>query len=645
MFVTANIPATATSTLYLYLTAPGDLYLDDLQLLDAQGVNTLADGDFESPLAAAWNLSPNFTNSALSTTIKHSGSSSLHLVASAAGTGSGNAVDQVIQPALTPGQTYTLSFWYLQNATPGAPSLVVRFASSVNPITINPAPPTPPVQAQSTPGAINSVVTALTAFPPLWINELQAENLTGITNNAGQRVPWIELYNPGTNTISLAGFYLANDYANLSQWAFPLSAVINPGQFQVIFADGQPALTTSNELHTSFTLAAGSGSVVLSRLSSGQLQVLDYVDYANLAPNHSYGSFPDAQSFARQEFLISTPGGTNDPGTAGSFIAYTQPGSVYTQDFNSLPNPGLVSVNTANPVTINGVTYSLPDPFDFALPPTASSQGGGLGLPALAGWFGLADPTASVGARFGATDGDQTTGGVISFGPPNSTNRALGLLATSTTGFTAFGARFLNATTSTLDHISLQLTGELWRQSDRPKVLVCYYLVDPTATNLFSTNMAALLPGLNVAFPTAPADVGGVAVDGTLPANQVNLSLNGQAITNWPPGAALWLAWEMTDPSGKAQGLAIDNLSFSAWAAPVLTPVPLAPHVAGSNLVLSWASFAGQSYQIQFKNDLSDPFWQPLGDLILGTGSPISVTNDLSAPTQRFFRLNIVPAP
>ena len=42
----------------------------------------------------------------------------------------------------------------------------------------------------------------------------------------------------------------------------------------------------------------------------------DHVDYANLAPNYSYGSFPDAQSFARREFLFSTPGGTNDPGTA-----------------------------------------------------------------------------------------------------------------------------------------------------------------------------------------------------------------------------------------------------------------------------------------------------------------------------------------
>ena len=111
----------------------------------------------------------------------------------------------------------------------------------------------------------------------------------------------------------------------------------------------------------------------------------------------------------------------------------------------------MTSVNSANPVTINGVTYSLSNPFDFAFPVSASGNNGGLGLSSLAGWYGLADPTASVGTRFGATDGDQTTGGQISFGLPNSSNRALGLLATSTTGYTAFGAKFINGTSQTLE--------------------------------------------------------------------------------------------------------------------------------------------------------------------------------------------------
>ena len=427
--------------------------------------------------------------------------------------------------------------------------------------------------ATSTPDAANSALTALPPFPPLWINELQADNLTGITNSAGLHTPWLELYNPSTNVVPLTGLYLANTYTNLTAWAFPAGAVINPGQFKIIFADSQTGLSTSNELHASFTLSSGNGSLALSRIYNSQPQVLDFLDYAGLGLNHSLGSVPDGQSFYRQEFSHVTPGTTNDGTSFPSSIPYTVAGSVYAQDFNSLPNPGLTSVNSGNPVTINGITYSFPNPYDFAFPAISSGQIGGLGLPPLAGWYGLADSGASVGARFGATDGDQTTGGQISFGLPGSTNRALGLLATSSTGFTAFGAKFINRTAQTLHYITLRFTGEVWRQSDKAKTLQFYYLLDPAATSPFSTNNTAFLPGLNVAFPTVPADVNGVAVDGTAPANQTSLSVTNQLINSWPPGAALWLVWEMADPGGKSQGLAIDNLSFSAVSAPNTAPM------------------------------------------------------------------------
>ena len=564
VFVTTNVPATS-SRLYIYLGSAGDVYVDDVSLVGSAGTNLVKNGGFESPLSGAWNLTANFTNSALSTTIKHSGSSSLHVVATAAGTGSGNAIYQDITPALTNGTTYTISFWYLQS-TNGGP-LTVRLSSSSNPATVNIAPPLLSSLALATPDAINSPSATLAAFPPLWLNELQADNLTGITNSAGQRTAWLELYNPSTNLISLDGLYLANDYTNLTQWAFPTNATINPGQFKVIFADGQTNLSTTNELHASFVLPSTTGSLVLTRLTSNaQLQVLDYINYANLATNYSFGSFPDGQSFVRQAFYHATPGDTNDGTTMPppSFIPYTTAGAVYTQNFDSLPDPGADSVNSGNPVTINGITYSLANPFDFAFPVIASGNVGGLGIPALAGWYGMADPTASVGTRFGATDGDQTTGGIISFGLPNSSNRAVGLLATSTTGYTGFGAKFINQTPDTLNSITLQLTGEVWRQSDKPKTLQFYYFIDPTATTPFSTSYTAFLPALNVSFPTVPSDVGGVAVDGTAPANQISLGVTNQVITNWPPGAALWLVWEMADATGKAQGLGIDNLSFSA---------------------------------------------------------------------------------
>jgi hypothetical protein len=494
-----------------------------------------------------------------------------------------------------------------------------------------------------TPDATNSVAASLPAFPPLWINEVEPDNLTGITNSAGQHAPWIELYNPGTNTVALTGLYLTGNYSNLTNWAFPSGAAISPGQFLVIFADGQTSLSTLSQLHASFALSGSNGSVALSRVFNGQPQVLDYVNYTNLPPNWSYGSLPNGQSFVRVEFYSPTPGASNSISGAPpvSFIAYNTDGAIYTQNFDSLPDPGATSVNTANPVTINGVTCSLANPFDFAFPVSATGKTGGLGLAAMSGWYGLADPTASVGVRFGATDGDQTTGGQISFGLPNSSNRALGLLATSTTGYTAIGAKFINNTGVTLNYINLQVTGEIWRQSDKPKTLECYYLIDPTATAPMSTQATAYLPAFYISFPTDSADVGGVAVDGTAAANQINPAVTNQSIVNWPPGAALWLVWEMASSAGTSQGLAIDNLSFAATAlgTPTNTPVLSIQGSSANPYVIAWPA-PSPGYQLYSATNLAAPVaWS----LVTNPASQSNGTFYLGIPptnaAAQFFRL------
>jgi len=632
-----TVTGTASSSLfYIYLQSTGDVYVDDIQLVAGSvlgaGTNTLVDGDFESGFPGPWTVSPNLTNSVLSTVVKHSGHGSLHLISTAAGTTQSSAIWQSISPALNSGATYTLSFWYLPS-TNGGP-LTLRLSGSGTIATVNPAPPSPSL-ISATPDALNSVATSLTPFPSLWINELQADNLTGITNRAGQRTGWLELYNPSTNVISLNGLYLANNYTNLLQWAFPANASINVGQFEVIFADGETYLSTTNELHTSFVLSSGTGSLALTRLASnGQQQVLDYVDYQNIFPNDSYGSLPDGQSFNRQEFFQATPGAPNN-GTAtplASFIDYTSPGSVYTQNFDGLPNPGATSVNAANPVTINSVAYSLNNPYDFAFPVAAN---GGLGISALAGWYG----SGVSSSRFGATDGDQTTGGQISFGLPSSSNRALGLLATSSTGGTAFGVRFINGAATTLTRMNLQFTGEVWRQSNVAKTLQFYYFIDPTGVATFPGSGTAFIPALNVSIPTVAADSGGVAVDGTASINQTNLSVLNQTITNWPPGAALWLMWQMTDSTGKAQGLGIDNLSFSAS---VPLPVPVNIQVSSTNFLLNWSGVVGQTYQLESTTNLATPVWTPVGNPVTGTGGTLTLTNNLGSSPQDFFRLRLV---
>jgi len=597
------------------------------------GANVLSDGNFESGFPGPWTVSTNLTSSTLSTVTKHSGNDALHLISSSIGTTQSSAIWQTISPDLTSGATYTLSFWYLPS-TNGGP-LTLRLSGSGVISTVNSAA-SATIVAAATPDATNSVAASLAPFPTLWINELQADNLNGITNSAGQRTPWIELFNPGSNSVSLSGIYLANNYTNLLQWPFPTNASIGARQFKVVFADSLTNLSTTNELHANFVLPTRTGSVALTRLATnGQQQVLDYIDYADINLNNSYGSSPDGQSFDRQEFFQATPGASNNAVAtpAPSFIAYTLPGAAYAQNFDSLPNPGATSVNTANPVVINGITYSVGNPYDFAYPVLATGNGG-LGISALAGWYG-----SSVGSsKFGATDGDQTTGGQLSFGLPNNSNRALGLLATSTTGGTAFGVRFINGSGMTLTRMNLQFTGEVWRQSNLPKTLQFFYYIDPTGVGGLPTAPTALLPALNVTIPTVAADVNGAPVDGTSPLNQTNLAVWNQSITNWPPGAALWLVWRMTDSTGKAQGLAIDNLNFSATAP---LPVPLDIQTSGTNLIFSWPGESGQTYQLEYTDDLMSPMWTPVGTPIMGNGGSLTTTNGFDSSGQRFFRLRL----
>ena len=499
--------------------------------------------------------------------------------------------------------------------------------------------------APATPGQPNGVAKALPAFPSLWLNEVLPDNRTSLTNRAGGRGPWVEIFNPSTNAVSLNGLYLTGVYSNLTQWAFPTGMVAAPGQFLVVFADGLTNLTGPGELHTGFALPPATGSLALARVDGGVPGALDYLDYANLPINFSYGSEPDGQSFVREVFFTATPGATNSTAVAtGSFIPYTTAGAVYSQNFDGLPNPGTTSVNTANPVTIDGVTYALANPFDFAGAVGAGGGLGGAGLPALAGWYGLANPGASAGTRFGATAGDQTTGGLLSFGPPANPNRALGLLATTSTGYTSFGLKLVNETGLNLGYLTLDFVGELWRQSSVAKTLQFHYWIDYTATNGFTTNATQLLPALDVAFPVNAGAVGGVPVDGTTAANQAKIGVVNQPILLWPPGAALWLAWEMTDPAGKGQGLGIDNLNFAATAqpqavtGPALSSLPLG--VAGGGLVLTWPTILARTYQMQYTTNLAQPNWSAVGRPQVGTGGPLGFTN--TALPAGFYRLQVI---
>jgi hypothetical protein len=107
----------------------------------------------------------------------------------------------------------------------------------------------------------------------------------------------------------------------------------------------------------------------------------------------------------------------------------------------------------------------------------------------------------------------------------------------------------------------------------------------------------------------------------------VRLALDGSAIT---------LRLTSAGPEANTEA----NLNFIMVVSALPNPVSLNASIAGGNIVLSFATESGSSYQVQYKNSLTDATWSDLGAAVAGNGTVQSVT-DPAAGTQRVYRLQI----
>ena len=123
--VTGNFGATSNSlgtNVDIYLQAAGEAYIDDVSLVPLSGpyagMNLVQNGDFEAPLSVGpWLVPPSMANSVITNTYAHSGSSSLHMVATNGGSVFlGTVIKQPLPAmALSTNILCTLSFWYRAN--------------------------------------------------------------------------------------------------------------------------------------------------------------------------------------------------------------------------------------------------------------------------------------------------------------------------------------------------------------------------------------------------------------------------------------------------------------------------------------------------------------------------------------------------
>lgn len=186
----------------------------------------------------------------------------------------------------------------------GATSTDVTFGLALE------AAPPPPAQAAS-PGSPNSVQTLLPPFPNLWINELQTDNRTGPRDQAGDRDPWVELFNPGPDPVRLDHLFLGDAPTNLLAWPFPPGLVLQPGAFRLVWLDGEPAESTEGELHASFRADPASGLLTLASHAEGVLRVLDSIRYAVIGPDRVVALLPDGNPDRRALLPTATPAAPN----------------------------------------------------------------------------------------------------------------------------------------------------------------------------------------------------------------------------------------------------------------------------------------------------------------------------------------------
>ncbi len=172
----------------------------------------------------------------------------------------------------------------------------------------------------------------LSGFPSpvqnLKVNELVARNARGHIDEFGDDDDWIELYNPGSSPINVAGLYLSDTTLLTSFHRIPgtdaTKTTIPAGGFLVLWADGEPG---EGPNHLPFKLSNGGETVYLAQLIGGQVDIIDQIAFPKLERDVSYGRFPDGEN---QLMLLS------DPSPASQNLPIRTIGPIWMNEFMAI---------------------------------------------------------------------------------------------------------------------------------------------------------------------------------------------------------------------------------------------------------------------------------------------------------------------
>ena len=227
--------------------------------------------------------------------------------------------------------------------------------------------------------------------------------------------------------------------------------------------------------------------------------------------------------------------------TAQAQIDYT--GGTYSQNFDAMPSSGTVASPFSSTVGVQG---SIPGATEFK-----GTKAGGTGTSPM---------------PFTVDNGSANSGALYSYGETNSSDRALGTLA-SGSNVPAFGVELVNNTPFSFASFTLTVSREQWRSSTQTLNTVIFEFGTSGVAGVSSGNFLTQ-PGFT---PLSTFDLVGaspVATNGLLDGNANSIVLTGTIPVSLDPGQSLFLRWTDTNDTGSDAGLAIDNFSITGVPEP-----------------------------------------------------------------------------
>lgn len=164
----------------------------------------------------------------------------------------------------------------------------------------------------------------------LVINELLASNTFGARDPDFQEPSdWIEVVNLGPDVADLGSFALSDSDSQPTRWRFPLEAVLAPGDYLVVWADGRDFAGLA--LHADFSLSASGERVILYDLRNDR--IADRVEFGPQIADVSLARIPD-QTGPWLSTIRPTPGEANLYGALGPAPVISVPSGIYTASFS-----------------------------------------------------------------------------------------------------------------------------------------------------------------------------------------------------------------------------------------------------------------------------------------------------------------------